>query len=83
MYLDFENIFDAIYKESGDINKVISSLKENGAGQMETVMLLIRKLKITLVEADSLVVNSESWIEQKGAVEKLRNDFGDFMNNAD
>ena len=79
MYLDFENIFDTVYKESGDIDKTIAMLKQGGANQTETAMLLIMKLKLSLSAADLLVLNSESWKENKDATEKFRNDFADFI----
>ena len=83
MYLDFENIFDTVYKESGNIDKTIAMLKQGGASQMETEMLLIMKLKLSLSEADLLVVNSESWKENKDTIEKFRNDFADFIKKVD
>ncbi|SEW52799.1 hypothetical protein [Chitinophaga arvensicola] len=83
MYLDFENIFDTEYKDGEDMNRTIAVLKRSGATQMETVMLLVRKLKISLADADSLVVNSEAWKENKDAVEKFRNDFGDYLKNVE
>jgi hypothetical protein len=83
MYLDFENIFDTEYKDGEDVNRTIAVLKRSGAKQMETVMLLVKKLKISLADADSLVVNSEAWKENKDAVEKFRNDFDDYLKNVE
>lgn len=80
--MDFEFIFDSIYsKEKDNIEDVITALKEAGATQMQSAMILIKKLKISLSESDHLIVNANAWKGNKERVNKFRKDFEDYLDS--
>ena len=84
MITKFEEIFDSVYDGSqSNLEATLSVIKNAGATQMESVMLLIKKLKMTLEEADSVVVNSNAWEESKEDVFRLRNEFGEYLDEFD
>ncbi|SFF07484.1 hypothetical protein SAMN05518672_11579 [Chitinophaga sp. CF118] len=84
MYLDFVSVFDSVYnKDQGNLDAVIVALKESGATQMESAMLLIMKLKLSILEADALIINSTAWKENKDMTEKLRQEFNDYLESLD
>ena len=64
-----------------DKEQIIQSLKEQGANQIETVKTLVGGLKISLPEANNLVLNSVAWQSSKEGTTKLRNLFFDAMEN--
>ncbi|QJB42206.1 hypothetical protein HF324_31955 [Chitinophaga oryzae] len=80
----FDDIFDSIYDGSQiSLDVLLTALKNAGATQMESVMLLIKNLKMPLREADSLIVNSSVWQGSKEDVFWLRNKFGEYLDGLD
>ena len=80
MITKFENIFDSIYDGSqNSLDAVLTAVKDAGATQMESAMILIKKLKMSLKEADFVIINSSAWQESKEDVSKLRNEFGEYL----
>jgi len=77
---NLKEIFWSIYKEKyQDIEAVIVQLRELGMDQFEIVRLLISELKMSLKEADALVVNSKAWKDFKKSTEDFREQFGDTL----
>lgn len=67
---------------SGDnIEWILSNLRQLGASQMETAMILCKQLKIRVGEADKIVNNSEAWKDRKDSNNKLRSEFEGFMDS--
>lgn len=56
----------------GNLESVISRLKEAGASQMECTKTLVFVLKIPLREADEAVINSIAWKDHLKQVLDLR-----------
>lgn len=77
--MDIEKIFEKYYLNSEDTEIVIFKLKEIGLSQMQSVMVLIDKLKIPLKDADSLVINSKAWNNNYNNITDFRDDFFDFL----
>ena len=50
-------------------------LKEQGYPQMDAVKLLIGQLKLTLREADVIVLNAKAWEKEKDANLRFREGF--------
>jgi hypothetical protein len=84
MITKFDKIFDSVYDErQSNLEATLTVIKNAGATQMESVMLLTKKLKMSLEEADSVVVNSNTWQESKEDVFRLRNEFGEYLDEFD
>jgi|GEM_PF-6977269 len=69
-----KSIFDKYYTYNNSIEQVIQKLKDSGATQMECTKTLISELKISLTDADRIVVESIAWSDVKSNVQKLRDD---------
>lgn len=67
-------IFNKHYTDLENIEVVIQKLRDEGASQMECTRTLISELKMSLPEADEIVVNSLAWKDTKDNIKKLRDD---------
>ncbi|MBV7533911.1 hypothetical protein [Chitinophaga sp. sic0106] len=74
-----ENIFNSVYENAASLDAALLRLRESGATQAQSVMILIKKLKLSLPEADALVVNSCAWSDSKEITNRFRKDFGDYL----
>lgn len=82
--VEFENIFESIYDGSPiSIELALLKIKEHGATQMQSTLVLIRKLKLSISGADSLIMNSDVWKYNRDNVIKVRNEFGDVIEGFD
>lgn len=76
----FEDIFETIYDGNpNSLELALLKIKENGATQMQSTLVLIKKLKLSIKDADDLVVHSNVWKENIDNVIKVRNEFGDVL----
>ena len=69
--------------EGKDAELIITSLKKEGAKQVETVKAIRQVFEISLAEADKLVLFSEAWKESRESTIKLRNTFFDAIESQD
>ena len=76
-YIEF---FEQNYK-GDNIEWILFNLRQKGASQMETVMLLCKQLKIKVGEADKIVNNSVAWKDRINLNNKFRAEFEDFLDN--
>ena len=72
--------FEKNYK-GDNIEWVLLNLRQLGASQMETAMILCKQLKIRVGEADKIVNNSAAWKDRRELNNKFRSEFGDFMDS--
>jgi hypothetical protein len=79
--MKIENLFLEEYSRQNSIEDGLKTLKENGVSQLESLQVLIKVLKLSLKEADSIILNSITWKEQKEDIEKFRDGFGKFLND--
>lgn len=76
----FEDIFKSIYDGSPDsLEKALLRIKELGATQMQSAFVLIKELKLSIEDADYLIVNSSVWKENKEIIVQIRREIGDFL----
>ena len=75
--MKYTEIFRHHYNGNGgeDLEKAIQELKNAGASQMDCVKPLIHELKISIPDADSLVLYSEAWRDEQKNVEEFRTHF--------
>jgi uncharacterized protein YdhG (YjbR/CyaY superfamily) len=64
---------------SNNLEEVLLGLREMGATQMETLRVLKSELKLTIPEADEIVLNSETWKDMKEANIQLRDEIDVFF----
>lgn len=78
----YQNIFIAFYKESeNNLEKVIQILKDEGATQVISILVLKSALGLSLKEADNLILNSKAWEESREFTINLREEFADALEN--
>lgn len=75
----YKKIVGSLSADKEDIERVIGELREAGANQIDTIKLLMKKLGIRLAEADSLVLDSKAWNDQRESTLELRNCFWDVL----
>jgi len=74
------DIFEENYSnDTKNIEKSLKILRDNDATQMQSVKILIKSLKVSLKEADSIVRNSKVWVDRKEDTDKIRNGFWDAL----
>jgi hypothetical protein len=79
----YQSIFQNTYlKNSNNIDECLSKLKSSGASQIDCVKILIWGLKISLKEADAIVLQSTTWEQSKEATESFRNNFISYIENS-
>lgn len=75
----YNEIFKQTYK-SDNIEETIETLKKSGATQIDTLKVLMDELNLSLRDADNLVLNANSWEENKEDNQRFRNSAGDALN---
>ncbi|HEY1163580.1 MAG TPA: hypothetical protein VGE90_00400, partial [Chitinophaga sp.] len=58
-------------------------IKEAGASQMQSALVIIRRLGLSIKDADNFIVHSDAWKENKDNIIKVRNLFGDVLEGSD
>ena len=81
-YLEIKEIFDSVYNQGIDIERLISLLKEKGVSQAETTMLLCKEMGIKFFDADRIVLYSKAWKDVKEINIQARNEFIDYLENS-
>jgi hypothetical protein len=71
---EMKMIFDDHYNGTIEsIQVILTSLREKGYNsQAQAVRLLMAKLKLSLVDADNIVMNADAWSAEKEETEKAR-----------
>jgi len=78
----FIDLFDKYYNpEINNIDEVIGIMKGNNASLIECVMMMRLKLKLSQKDADTIVLNSEAWKDDKDEILKFRNIIEDKFSN--
>lgn len=68
--------FQEIYKNNNEnLELALSKLKEQGCSQIDTVKILMKMTNLSLSDADTIVLNSTAWKEEKDYTQKLRDIF--------
>ena len=76
----FEALFESVYNgNSSNMEMALLGIKEAGATQMQSALVLIKKLGLSIKDADHLIVHSDAWKGNKDAIIKVRNQFGDIL----
>ena len=70
--LEAKRIFNVYFSKDVDIEIVIQKLKYAGATQGECIKTLVLELKMSLPEADEIVVFSKAWSESKDSLLRFR-----------
>lgn len=65
-------VFEKAYQGSQDLESGLLAIREMGATQVDSVMVLRVVLKISLAEADDLVLNSMTWQDRFEGTLRLR-----------
>ncbi|MES2112325.1 MAG: hypothetical protein V4577_26445 [Bacteroidota bacterium] len=79
--LEYRQIFASNYNGS-NIEEVMEILKTSGASQMDTLKVLMDELNFSITEADEIVLNSITWIENKEITLRIREGFADILKNS-
>ena len=58
------------------LQETIRLLKEAGYSQMQSLKFLMHELNLTIIKADSIIVNARAWSSEKEDNLKVRDDFG-------
>lgn len=58
---------------------LLSMMRKEGLSMVQSTMLLVLKFKISITEADQLILNSETWKDEKEKVEAFRNHIFDII----
>jgi hypothetical protein len=81
---EMEAVFEAARMGSPfDIDIVLLKIREAGFSQLESTALLMRKLKLSIPEADRLVVNSKTWADVRENVMQLRDEIGNMLESVE
>ena len=72
-----ENLAANPHAQSGDVEAALRALREDGYSQIDSVKALRHAMKLTLREADDLVLNSEAWRDHRERTMRLREIFFD------
>jgi hypothetical protein len=57
------------------IQKILTSLKEKGYSQVQSVRLIMVEMKLSIVDADNLVMQANAWSKERDGNELLRENF--------
>lgn len=69
-------IFEKFYSDDiNNVEEVLLELKKSGASQMQCTRLLMLNLKLSIAEADRVVINSEPWEDYLNSVEEVRESY--------
>lgn len=69
---DLRNKFREFYS-GNNLEESLQLLKDYGASQMESVRVIKNELDISIKEADEMILNSTTWINEKEITIHLRN----------
>jgi hypothetical protein len=69
---ELSSLFNKYYAGEKSIEFVLQKLRGFGASQMECTKTLVFELKISLSEADTIVVNSKAWMDVRDHVIRFR-----------
>lgn len=58
---------------------LLSMMRKEGLSMGQSTMLLVLKFKISITEADQLILNSETWKDEREKVEAFRNQIFDII----
>ncbi len=58
---------------------LLSMMRKEGLSMGQSTMLLVLKFKINITEADQLILNSETWKDEREKVEAFRNHIFDII----
>ncbi len=74
--MDYNKLFLSLFNRDKpeSIEAAIKLIKDAGALQIDSIKVLIAELKISLKEADALILNSVAWIQEWEKTERLRED---------
>lgn len=64
---------------ANSIDSTLMKLRENGATQAICTLLLIAELKMSLEDADRIVINSTAWETSRDTTHEFRKKFGDIV----
>jgi hypothetical protein len=83
--MDYIAIFKQTYNNllPDSLETALMAMKTAGASQIDSIRVVTSELKITLREADALILNSKTWENEKELTLKLRNDIADLWNDTD
>lgn len=74
-----ENFKKAYSNNSENLERALRELRNTGASQKESVKVVMSALKISLKEADTIVLNSEVWKDKREENLSFREGFADFL----
>lgn len=73
-------LFRSVYTGSYEsLQQAITLLKLSGFSQGQSVMCIVKELKISLKQADEIILDSDAWAQNKEANLKFRDDLYDFL----
>jgi hypothetical protein len=83
--MDYIAIFKQTYNNllPDSLETALMAMKIAGASQIDSIRVVMSELKITLREADALILNSKTWENEKELTLKLRNDIADLWNDTE
>lgn len=58
-------------------------MRQNGATQFESLKTIHNNLKLSLKEADKIILESNTWADCKIKIIEFRNEFADFLEKFD
>ncbi len=77
---NIEKIFSENYQgDENSLQNTIRLIKEAGYSQMDTVKALMYELDLSIGEADSIILNSNAWAEEKDDNLRFRKELGDHL----
>lgn len=80
MFGKYEMIFDAVYEgKPENLEMALQKMRDEGASLIYSVGVVIRKLKLSIPEADNVVLNSNAWKNEKEDIISKREEFWDSL----
>ena len=73
--------YEGLINESATIDEAISIIKHHGGNMMEAVVIIKKRFNLSLTEADSVVLNSTYYTEDKKDTNLLRDQISEFINS--
>jgi len=76
----YEKIFDPVYEgKPENLENALQKMRDEGVNLMISVWVVIRKLKLSILAADDVVLNSDAWKNGKEDIISKREEFCDLL----
>ena len=83
--MDYSTLFKEVYHNGDEMSLeyAIQKIKDNGAAQIDCVKIVKQELGLTIAEADSLILNSKAWQQERKDIKDFRDHYGSILEELD